>query len=83
MGLGANRGLFCSESGCGQTRQYVANKPMRLANIQQRAGARALAIGSHKSEHVLLPDCNNPRAVHSNSTVLQSTHYRGPTFVNG
>jgi hypothetical protein len=48
---------------------------MRLANTQQRAGAWALAIGSHESRHVLLPDRNNPRAVHSNSTVLQSTHY--------
>jgi hypothetical protein len=50
-------------------------------NTHQCAGV--LAEGSHGSKHVLLLDCNNPRAVLGNIAVLQSTHYKKLCCHNG
>jgi hypothetical protein len=68
-------GEFFTESGRKQTGSTLPIEPLRLIEhptgcCEGRAGYRQPRTG-----HVSLQICNNPRAVHSNSTVPQITHY--------
>jgi hypothetical protein len=61
----------------GQTVTHVATISLKFHktpnNVPWQARWLWAATGT---AHVLLQDCNNPRAAHSNSTVPQITHYR-------